>query len=139
MSPSPLTFVPVFLGLALHIAGFVAPHPPQAQCFAGATVAPRAAWRAAQVGPVDLDRGYARHRIDTRPAQAVPCRADSRPPSCLQQAQKTLPPGDPPTPVSRLAVFEARMNTLPPAAMARATPRGSGARSAETGGAPVRP
>ena len=83
MSASPLTFVPVFLGLALHIAGFVAPLSPQSQCFAGATVDDRVAWRAAQVVRADPDRGEARrgealYRVEARQAQAMPCRAEPR-------------------------------------------------------------
>lgn len=132
MSPSPLTFVPVFIALALHVTGCASPLSREAQCFADATVAYRAAWREAGTVRADLQRGYALHEERVRLPRAVPCRVDGVRGTCLAEDQETLafPVAiDRAALAARLAVLEAEMAALKPAAMAAAAPCGYGDRA----------
>lgn len=127
MSPSPFTFVPVFIALALHITGCSSPLSPEAQCFADATIAYRAAWREARAVRADLDRGYALHEETVPVVQAVACRFEGARRDCLYQGRQVVS-----VPVAidrralgdRLTVLEAEMAALKPAAMAAAAPCG---------------
>lgn len=127
MSAAPFAHTPLLLALGLLATGCAAPLSPEAQCFAEATVAYRAAWRSAQAIRVDLDRGYALHPVELRGAEAVPCRIDGARANCLAEANRVteMPVAIDPAALSRrLAALEARMDRLRPAAMARAAPCG---------------
>ena len=129
MFAPPLSVVPVFIALVLHLSGCAETLSQQAQCFADATASYRAAWRTAQAIRADLDRGYALHHEEVRIAQAVPCRVDGLRSSCLHDGRQTLA-----LPVAidrvvlanRLATLEAKMDVLRPAAMQAAAPCGYG-------------
>ncbi|MEZ5720234.1 MAG: hypothetical protein R3D59_00060 [Paracoccaceae bacterium] len=143
MTAAPLSLVPVFLALALHISGCAAPLTPEAQCFAEATVDYRAAWREAEAIRADLDRGHALERLDSRQAEALPCRADDGARAyCLYETHSTLllsVPIDRAALTRRLAALEEKMDRLRPPAMARAAPCGFAAQLAETGSPRVLP
>lgn len=111
------------------LAGCAAPLSPQAQCFADATVAYRAAWRGVRAIDADLARGYGLRQEALRLAQAVPCRRGGRLGSCLANRTARL---DLPVPINRAELkarrtaLVARMDGLRPTAMAQAAPCGFG-------------
>lgn len=115
------------LALPLIAAGCGAPLAPEAQCFADATIAYRAAWRGAETLRADLARGYALHSREIKVAQAVPCRVAGARSTCLANGRETLtfPVAiDRANHTARLAALEAKMNALRPTAMAAAAPCG---------------
>lgn len=136
MSPSPFTFVPVFIAISLHIAGCAAPLSPEAECFAAATVDYRAAWRAAEAISADLARGHALEPVTVPRTMALPCRVDGQRDICLMATETTraVPIAiDRVALLRRLAALEARMDRLRPPAMQRAAPCGFVAQLAGSG------
>lgn len=82
----PLSFVPVLIGLALHVAGGPPPHSFRPPGFAEAAVDTGPARPAAPAARVDPGRGGALHRAGMQPVVAVACR-DGRPRArCAQEA-----------------------------------------------------
>lgn len=63
MPASPLTFVPVFMGVALHIAGSAAPDAPDTRCFTAAPGDDRAA-AMTQAAPCEVAPEVTRRRFD---------------------------------------------------------------------------
>ncbi len=129
MSRAPLSLVPVFLALVLHLTGCAPSLTPEARCFAEATVEYRAAWREAQALRADLARGYTLVRAEVGQVQAVPCRVEGKLSTCLHEGGSPLAlpiPVDRPALEKRLATLDARMAALRPAAMERAAPCGYG-------------
>lgn len=115
------------LGLIVMLSACNAPLTPEAQCFADATVAYRAAWRGAAAIRADLARGYALHVQEIKVAEAVPCRVGGARSTCLGNGRRRLT-----TPIAidradleaRLAHLDAKMAALRPAARRAAAPCG---------------
>lgn len=121
-----LQFVSLVFPLAF---GGCTPLSPQAQCFAEATVAYRAAWREAEGIRAELARGYALHPVVYRSLRESGCGVPGTHDLCVGTV-----PSQVQIPVSieravleeRLTALEKRMETLRPAAMAVAAPCGYG-------------
>lgn len=117
------------LALPLLLAGCGAALPPDAQCFAEATIEYRAAWRGAEQIRADLARGYALYKQPVVEPVSVPCRVAGARDSCFgtRKVWRATPVAiDRAWQLERLAELEARMEALRPAAMAAAAPCGYG-------------
>lgn len=117
------------LALPLLLAGCGAALPPDAQCFAEATIEYRAAWRGAEQIRADLARGYALHKQRVVEPVAVPCRVAGARDSCFgtRKVWRVMPVAiDRAWHLERLADLTRRMEALRPAAMAAAAACGYG-------------
>ncbi|GKY88296.1 hypothetical protein [Sinisalibacter aestuarii] len=109
----------LFALLILPVLAACSSLPPEAQCFADATIEYRAAWRGVQQIDADLARGYGLRRQEIRIAQTFACGAGR----CLMQGREELAF---PTPIdagalrARRQVLIARLDALRPAAKAAA-------------------
>lgn len=124
------------LAFLIGLAGCGMALSPEAQCFADATFEYGAAWRGAETIRGDLARGYALFRPygqNTARLAGVPCRVAGRLDTCLgtQRHRVVIPVSiDRAELRARLAVLDAKMARLRPAAMAAAAPCGYGDRAA---------